>query len=44
MKFALSTPEMIAEAMVNALKAPTHFRPLEAEGAERAARMLADFI
>jgi UDP-N-acetylglucosamine:LPS N-acetylglucosamine transferase len=44
MEFASSTPEMIAEAMVNALETPTHFKPVEADGAARAARMLADLI
>ncbi|MDO8353024.1 MAG: glycosyltransferase, partial [Aestuariivirga sp.] len=44
MEFATSTPEMIAEAMVDALKAPTHFKPVEADGAARAAGMLADLL
>ena len=44
MEFATSTPEMIANAMVNVLKAPTHFKPVEADGAARAARMLADLL
>ena len=44
MEFATSTPDMIAEAMVAALAAPTHFKPVEAEGAARAARMLADLV
>jgi pimeloyl-ACP methyl ester carboxylesterase/predicted glycosyltransferase len=44
MEFATSTPDMIAEAMVAALAAPTHFKPVEAEGAARAARMLADLL
>jgi hypothetical protein len=35
---------MIAEAMVGALRAPANFRPVEADGAARAARMLADLI
>jgi pimeloyl-ACP methyl ester carboxylesterase/predicted glycosyltransferase len=42
MEFATSTPEMIADAMIAALSAPTRFEPVEAEGAARAARMLAD--
>jgi hypothetical protein len=29
---------------VAALKTPTHFKPVEADGATRAARMLADLI
>jgi pimeloyl-ACP methyl ester carboxylesterase/predicted glycosyltransferase len=44
MEFATSTPEMIADAMIAALSAPTRFEPVEAEGAARAARMLADLI
>ena len=38
------TPEMIAEAMVAAVRAPVRFKPVEADGAARAARMLADLI
>ena len=44
MEFATSTPEMIADAMVAVLEAPTNFKPVEADGAARAARMLADLI
>jgi pimeloyl-ACP methyl ester carboxylesterase/predicted glycosyltransferase len=44
MQFATSTPDMIADAMVAALSAPTHFAPVEAGGAARAAEMLADLI
>jgi pimeloyl-ACP methyl ester carboxylesterase/predicted glycosyltransferase len=44
MAFATSTPDMIADAMVGALRAPTKFKPVEADGAARAARMLADLI
>lgn len=44
MTFATSTPDMIAEAMVGALRAPAKSRPVEADGAVRAARMLADLI
>ena len=44
MEFATSTPDMIAEAMVAALQAPTEFKPVEADGAARAARMLAELI
>jgi pimeloyl-ACP methyl ester carboxylesterase/predicted glycosyltransferase len=44
MEFAASTPDMIAEAMVAALAVPTRFKPVEAEGAARAARMLADLL
>jgi pimeloyl-ACP methyl ester carboxylesterase/predicted glycosyltransferase len=44
MAFATSTPDVIAEAMVGALRAPANFKPVEADGAARAARMLADLI
>ena len=44
MEYASSTPQMIAEAMVAALQAPSGFEPVEADGAARAARMLADLI
>ena len=44
MQFATSTPDMIADAMVAALSAPTRFVPVEAGGAARAAEMLADLI
>jgi predicted glycosyltransferase len=44
MEFATSTPDMIADAMVTALKRPLQFRPVEADGAVRAARMLAGLI
>jgi predicted glycosyltransferase len=44
MEFATSTPEMIAEAMVEALKGPTAFKSVEASGAARAAGMLADLL
>lgn len=44
MDYAISTPEMIASAMVEMLKAPTCFKPVEAGGAARAARMLAELI
>jgi predicted glycosyltransferase len=44
MEFATATPEMIADAMVAALQAPTACRPVEADGAARAARMLAELL
>jgi pimeloyl-ACP methyl ester carboxylesterase/predicted glycosyltransferase len=44
MDFATSTPDMIADAMVVALKAPVRFAPVESGGAVRAAKMLADLI
>ncbi|MBM3548639.1 MAG: alpha/beta fold hydrolase [Alphaproteobacteria bacterium] len=44
MEFATSTPEMIAEAMIDALRTPTRFKPVEADGAAKAARMLAALL
>jgi pimeloyl-ACP methyl ester carboxylesterase/predicted glycosyltransferase len=44
MEFATTTPEMIADEMVELLKAPTNFKPVDTDGAERAARMLADLF
>ena len=44
MEFATSTPDVIAEAMVAALQAPARFKPVEADGAARAARLLAELI
>src|SRR6478672_11558486 len=35
MEFATSTPDMIADAMVAALKRPAQFKPVEADGAAR---------
>jgi predicted glycosyltransferase len=42
MELATSTPDMIAEAMIATLQAPTRFKPVEINGAVRAARMLAE--
>jgi predicted glycosyltransferase len=44
MDYATATPEAIADAMVAALKRPTKFRPVESDGAVRAARMLAEIL
>jgi pimeloyl-ACP methyl ester carboxylesterase/predicted glycosyltransferase len=44
MEFATATPDMIAQAMVAALQGPTAFKPVESDGAVRAARMLAELI
>jgi hypothetical protein len=44
MEFATSTPDMIAEAAVAALQTPSGFKPVEADGAVRAARMLAELL
>src|SRR5262249_44708544 len=44
MDFATATPEVIAAAMVEALRTPTKVKPVEADGAQRAARMIADLL
>jgi predicted glycosyltransferase len=44
LEFATSTPELIAEAMIAELARPAAFKPVEADGAVRAARMLADLL
>jgi pimeloyl-ACP methyl ester carboxylesterase/predicted glycosyltransferase len=44
MEFAIATPDMIADAMVATLNARPRFRSVEADGAARSARMLADLI
>ena len=44
MEYETSTPEVIAEAMVATLATPTSFKPVEADGAQRAARMIAELI
>jgi pimeloyl-ACP methyl ester carboxylesterase/predicted glycosyltransferase len=44
MEFATSSPEMIAEAMVEALRRPSHFEAVEHNGAARAARMIAELL
>ncbi|MET4234124.1 UDP:flavonoid glycosyltransferase YjiC (YdhE family) [Bradyrhizobium sp. RT9b] len=44
MEFETSTPDMIAHAMVDVLQTLARFMLVEADGAVRAARMLADLI
>jgi UDP-N-acetylglucosamine:LPS N-acetylglucosamine transferase len=44
LEFATSTPEVIADAMLAELQKPTRFKPVEADGAVRAARMLAELL
>ncbi len=44
MDYATSTPDTIAEAMVATLKQPARFKPVESDGAMRAARMLAEIL
>jgi pimeloyl-ACP methyl ester carboxylesterase/predicted glycosyltransferase len=44
MDYATATPELIARAMQGLLSARPRYRPVEADGAARAARMLADLL
>ncbi|MBR2815932.1 MAG: alpha/beta fold hydrolase [Reyranella sp.] len=44
MDYDTSTPEIIADAMVAALRSPVSYAPVEADGAGRAARMLAELL
>lgn len=44
MDYVTSTPDTIADAIIGALNGPVPFRPVEADGALRAARMVADLI
>jgi pimeloyl-ACP methyl ester carboxylesterase/predicted glycosyltransferase len=42
--YATATPEVIAQAMLEALRVPVAYRPVEADGAARAARMIAELL
>ncbi len=44
MDYATATPDLIADAMVAALRDRARFKPVEAEGAARAARMIAELL
>jgi pimeloyl-ACP methyl ester carboxylesterase len=44
MDFAASMPDMIADAMMLALSSPDRPKPVEADGARRAARMIAELL
>jgi hypothetical protein len=44
MDYQTATPEVIAAAMVEELRSSRAFKPVEADGAARAARLLADLI
>lgn len=44
LEFATSSPETIAEEMLAALRIPAHFESVEADGAKRAARMIAELL
>jgi pimeloyl-ACP methyl ester carboxylesterase/predicted glycosyltransferase len=44
MDYATSTPESIAEAIVDGLGETVHYRPVETDGARRAAALLAELL
>ena len=44
MDYASTTPELLAGAMLDALRSRPDFRPVEDDGAARAARMIADLL
>jgi UDP:flavonoid glycosyltransferase YjiC (YdhE family) len=44
MDYASATPEVIAQAMLGELGRRTAYRPVEADGAARAARMIAELL
>ena len=44
MDYASATPEVLARAMLEALGSKAGFRPVEADGAARAARMIAELL
>jgi UDP:flavonoid glycosyltransferase YjiC (YdhE family) len=44
MDYATADADAIARAMIEALGTPARFRPVEADGAARAARMLAELL
>jgi len=44
MDYMTATPEMIADAMIAALNRPANFKPVEADGAMRAAKMLSALL
>ena len=44
MAFETSTPPMIAQSMISALRTPVRYEPVEAGGAARTARMLVDLL
>jgi hypothetical protein len=44
MDYVTATPDVIARAVIAALDRPTHFKPVEADGATRAAKMLSELL
>ena len=44
MDYTTATPDMIASSMIAALNRPVGFKPVEADGAMRAAKMLSELL
>jgi pimeloyl-ACP methyl ester carboxylesterase/predicted glycosyltransferase len=44
MDYSTATPDVIAHAMIAALHGPTRYKPVEADGARRAAKMLSELL
>lgn len=44
MEYGTATPDAIAQEMMAALRTPTAFAPVESDGAQRAARMIAELL
>jgi UDP-N-acetylglucosamine:LPS N-acetylglucosamine transferase len=44
MDYETTTPESLAHAMLNELKRPVNYRPVESDGAARAARRIAELL
>jgi UDP:flavonoid glycosyltransferase YjiC (YdhE family) len=44
MEYASASPDVIAQAIVDALRTPVQFRPVEADGASRAARLVVEVL
>ena len=44
MEFATATPEVIAAAIAEEIGRPVDYRPVETDGAARAARLLAELL
>jgi hypothetical protein len=44
MEFATATPEVIADAIATEIGRPVAYRPVETDGAARAAKLMADLL
>ena len=44
MDYETATPDIIADAMIAALRSSAAFAPVEADGAQQAARMIAELL